>query len=152
MATPEVQLQAPSEENLSALLEYRRIGLQREGYDLILQGRILGAFRQDTLDRSYDASFYQRMALVDDKAVGYGYGALYNYQLGMAFLHSLNVLKGYRDQGIGSLLLEDFESNVPPGVPIRIDVGVGNGKAQRLYERHGYEVDGTGTLIKTREA
>jgi ribosomal protein S18 acetylase RimI-like enzyme len=58
------------------------------------------------------------------------------------YLYSFRVKPGYRNQGIGSMLIEEAEDTLLERTYRRILIGVAkdNHDARRLYERHGYRV------------
>lgn len=62
-----------------------------------------------------------------------------------AYIHGFRVRTGYRDQGIGSLLLQTAENDlVARGYRmVVLNVGQDNKDARRLYERRCYRIIGT---------
>jgi ribosomal protein S18 acetylase RimI-like enzyme len=62
-----------------------------------------------------------------------------------AYIHGFRVRTGYRDQGIGSLLLQTAENDLIARdyCIVVLNVGHDNVDARRLYERHGYRIIGT---------
>ena len=68
-------------------------------------------------------------------------------------LSDFNVFEPFRNQGVGSQLLEEAEKRVEL-VSIKVSLGVGlhsgYGPAQRLYIKRGYIPDGTGVWYRNQ--
>lgn len=68
-------------------------------------------------------------------------------------LSDFNVFKPFRNQGIGSQLLEEAENRVKffsDKVTLGVGLHSGYGPAQRLYIRRGYIPDGTGVWYRNQ--
>jgi ribosomal protein S18 acetylase RimI-like enzyme len=93
-----------------------------------------------------------RAVVLGSEIVAYLYAAPKRpYPQNDAYLHSVDVLAGYRNGGIGSILVQDIESRLDPRLPISLDVPVTNLGAQRFFSiRHGYQIFGgsIGKMVK----
>lgn len=68
-------------------------------------------------------------------------------------LSDFNVFESFRNQGIGSQLLEEAEKRVKfvsSKVTLGVGLHLGYGPAQRLYIRRGYIPDGTGVWYRNQ--
>jgi len=69
--------------------------------------------------------------------------AIYNVVGGMAFLEQLVVADGHTHRGLGSRLLEAFETHVQGLGCHVIQLETGETQAPAFYEKHGYDRIGT---------
>lgn len=91
-------------------------------------------------------ALYPELFLVaecEGKVVGYACGA--RELTGCAHLFSIAVRRSHRGAGIGSELLEKFESQARAlgASCVRLEVAASNAIAQRFYAKHGYRRIGT---------
>jgi putative acetyltransferase len=82
------------------------------------------------------------VARVDGRAAGCG--AFVTHEAGYAELKRMFVLPEFRGLGLGRQILENLESRVQSSglSVVRLETGVAQQPAVRLYERFGYEVRG----------
>ncbi len=82
------------------------------------------------------------VARVDGRAAGCG--AFVNHDAGYAELKRMFVHPEFRGLGLGRLILENLESLIAASglALIRLETGVSQHPAVRLYQRFGYEVRG----------
>jgi ribosomal-protein-alanine N-acetyltransferase len=87
--------------------------------------------------------FVTLAALVDDEIVGFVTGSVeMSAEESVGHVYTLDVKQGHRKRGIGSKLLESFESALAEkGVRVFVlEVRVDNIPARRLYSKHGYKL------------
>lgn len=114
------------------------------------------AYYEDCFDREIDVI----IAVLEDKPVGY---ALLNWEPKYGYfkvhdlpeIQDLNVLKDYREQGIGRKIIEFCEVLVRRKNVGEMGIGVGLdssfGAAQRLYIKMGYIPDGQGVSYDRKQ-
>lgn len=154
---PHPIITTPESTQSTAMLEFRVAVLREElnNYGNVSQAAIatqLAAWPSAALEASYrwriegylqhpDQTFL-RIVSLGEKVAGICVGQFATEQKPFHFLQSLQIHSTLRRQGYGTKLIEMFEDNADPDLPMKLGVFEHNEPAISLYTRLGFTVTG----------